>query len=188
MSKNIEVFIAQDQPGHIAMSGGEIKKYALRDGVTPEACKDYFFGISTVFPMMLLGHYYTWLTGNSDETYMNQFVPTQKQRYSGETMALLDLIYSSNQDAGLWQVALSAYLATYPYQILIRFAEFALTEAQIQAAEDFAVQDRREELPRLLQRAAACQDRAAQAEFVLWLGTQYAFDLLGRFHRATQES
>lgn len=186
MSKNLEAFIAQDQPGHIAMSGGEIKKYALRDGVTPEACKDYFFGISTVFPMMLLGHYYTWLTGNSDEDYMNRFVPAQKERYTRQTTALLDLLYSNPEDYPLWQAALSAYLATYPYQILTRFAEFALTQAQLQAALDFVVRDRAEELPGLLRQVAACQDRAACAQLVLWLGTHYAFDLLARFHRATQ--
>lgn len=185
MRKDIEEFIDQDQPGHIAMSGAEIIKYARREGVELADCRDYFFGISTVFPMMLLGHYYTWLTGNGDQKYMEEFVPAQKERYTAETMALLELIYGAPEDYALWQAALSAYLASYPYQILEEFARFALPEAGVQAAKAFAVQDRAEALPKLLRRVAACGDQNACAELVLWLGTVYPFELLRRFHLAT---
>ena len=115
---------------------------------------------------------------------MDEFVPAQKERYAAGTMALLELIYSAPEDYGVWLAAVSSYMTSYPYQILIEFAKFALTEDQVRAAKAFALRDRAKDLPEYLKRAAACKDRKACADFVLWLGTVYAFDLVRKFHLA----
>lgn len=185
--KQIDEFIALDQPGHIAMSGAEITKYALREGVDLEECKAYFLGMSTVFPMMLLGHYYTWLTGRDAEDYMKRFVTKQKERYIAQTTALLDLIYSAPEDFDIWLAGLSSYMISYPYQILLEFAKFALSQDQTRLAEEFVIRDRAEHLPDCLKCAVACRDRKSCTEFLLWLGTIYPFELIRRFHVAVHE-
>ena len=129
-----------DQPGHIAMSGGEITANAMRTGLTLQACKDYFYGISTIFPIMMLGHYYSWMTEQDDSTYMERFVPAAKERFSGETMALLNLIYDHPDEIEVWRSALSSYISVYPYQILSYFTQFTFGPDAAEKMEQFAIQ------------------------------------------------
>ena len=115
---------------------------------------------------------------------MERFVPAAKERFSEETMALLNLIYDHPDEIEVWRSALSSYISVYPYQILSYFTQFAFGPDAAEKMEQFAIQDRKEVLPGILKQIAECRNRTDCADLVLWLGIHYAFEIVDRYHRA----
>jgi hypothetical protein len=183
---NIESFIREDKQGHIEMSMQEIKDHACRSNdYTVQERQDYFYGISTVFPMMLLGHYSSWLTGKNDDAYMETFVPDMEQKYAKEQRARLQLIYEYSEDPIIWSSAVCSYLTAYPYAILEEFAKWTFSEEQVKKAQEFINKDRAVEIPKLIEQTArSASDSNKREALIVWLGTQYPFDLIERMHRA----
>jgi hypothetical protein len=82
--KNIHEFVSEDQKGHIERSGEEIRSNACRSSELSLAQRrDFFYGLSVVFPMMLLSHYYTWSDENDETEYMEILFRSGKKSWSG---------------------------------------------------------------------------------------------------------
>jgi len=69
--KKIAEFIFNDQPGHIILTGGGIKKYFdPKAKMTTQEKKEYFKGLISMYPYMFLGNYNNWLfDGKSPKNY-----------------------------------------------------------------------------------------------------------------------
>lgn len=186
--KEILEFIQRDQPGHLERSGEPLRFHA-DEGSACDAGqrKEYFFGMMAMFPMMFLGHYYSWLTDGTPEVYMDSFVPAQQERFAGGVRKLLDVIYGGSERSARWIAAVSAYLAYYPAELLRAFAGWGFPEQGDALVEAFLQREREQELPGLLRRVADCGTRERRAELVYWLGTEYPFELIGRFHHSVME-
>lgn len=184
--KNVDAFLEEDHQGHLGRSGEELCRYACRSNeLTFEERKDYFYGITTVFPMMLLSHYYQWLSDSDVDTYMKEFVPAIEGKYAPQMRAMLEDIYSVPDNEAFWAAVVSSYLATYPYELLRKFSAWVLTEEQQAKTEEFICADRVSMLTALAKRLADCQgDVAACVKTVVYLGGDYPFELLRRFHKA----
>lgn len=182
----IEEFLKADHEGHLEHSAAELLRHAdLSNGLTTEARQAYFSGITTVFPLMLLSHYYEWLTGKDPSDYMERFVPDTRSRLQPQTDAMLETLYHTPDNAQLWTGLASSYLSTVPYFVLRAFAAYALPADQVERAERFIRSELAETIPALVRRLADCgTDPQKRAAAVVYLGGDYPFELLGRFHRA----
>ena len=188
-TKLIEAFIQADKPGHLERSGDALRQHAREaGGRSGQERRDYFFGMMEMFPMMFLGHYYGWLTGQEPHTYMEEFVPAQQKKYEGMIRALLETLCGDGPEMETaWPVLLGAYLAAIPSELLRSLVRWGFGEAELEKTEAFLARENAEELPRLLRRAAQCRSAAQREELVFWLGTEYPFELVERFHRAVME-
>lgn len=186
--KDVEKFLNEDHQGHLEHSAEELRTHAdHRNELTLEVRQNYFYGISTIFPMMLLSHYYEWLTGKDTKEYMECFVPTNEARYAAENKALLTAVYENMDDCIVWASAVSSYMSHYPYAILQAFAEWALTPEQAKKAADFIQADRAASIPQIIIRLATSKTMDERVNTMLWLGADFPFELLGRFHHAVLE-
>lgn len=182
----IEEFLNADHKGHLEHSAAELLRHAdLSNGLTAETRSVYFSGITTVFPLMLLSHYYEWLTGKDTDDYMDHFVPTTRSRLQPQTNAILNALYQAPDHAQLWNGLVLSYLSTVPYTILRTFTAYALKPEQAERVEPFICKELAEIVPTLAQRLADCgTDLQKRAAAVVYLGGDYPFELLGRFHHA----
>lgn len=186
--KDIKKFLEEDHKGHLERSGEELRRHAdHRNELAPETRQNYFYGITTVFPMMLLSHYYEWLTGNDVAEYMEAFVPASEVKYAPENKALLSALYENMDNNTVWSSIISSYMAHYPYMLLQSFANWALTPEQAARTAEFIREDRAATLPSVALRLSSCTTMDERVATVLWLGADFPFELLGRFHRAVME-
>ena len=186
---DIRQFLDEDHRGHLEHSAAELRKHSDRaNDLDTESRKQYFYGITTVFPLMLLSHYYEWLTGKDVAEYMERFVPVNERKYAPQTKAMLECIYETPDSDVLWASAVSGYLATYPYAILQEFANWALTEEQAARMETFVQRERETMLPQLAQRMGSFgNDPEGRVNAAVYLGGDFPFELLERFHRLVVE-
>lgn len=187
--KKIEAFIRADKPGHLERSGEALRQYAQEtDGCSEQERRDYFFGIMEMFPLMFLGHYYSWLTDREPTAYMETFVPAQQEKYEGMIRSLLETLCGDGPELeSAWPVLLGAYLASVPAELLRSLVRWGFGKVELERTEAFLTQECAKELPQLLFRAAQCRSAAQREELVFWLGTEYPFELVARFHRAVME-
>lgn len=186
--KNIHEFVQMDKPGHLERSGEALRFHADEgNACDAEARKEYFFGTMAMFPMMFLGHYYSWLTDQAPDTFMDSFVPAQQERFAGWIRQLLDLLYSESDRRASWAAVVSAYLTAYPAELLRAFAGWGGSEQESVRVEGFLALERECELPALLKRVADCGSGDQRAELAYWLGTEYPFALIERFHHSVME-
>ena len=181
---DIKEFLDNDKKGHKERSRAEVEKH-LDEGnsLTVAEREDYFMGISTMFPAMMLGHYYEFKTGNAPDGYMNEFVPRVEKKYMGINRPLLDTVYENYGDGSVLAAFLGAYLSYYPVRILSDFADYAFLDDEKKKAEEFMDDYRTKELPGLVKRAAKeCADKESKKDLILYLTTEYPFELLGKFH------
>lgn len=181
--KNISEYIEEDRSGHIERSAAPLREHADRtNSLTLQQRSEYFYGMTTVFPLMFLGHYYDWLDIPERKDYMAQFFPMEETRFGPVNRALLDYIVRSDSDA-VWLSMLSGYLAYYPCALLEDFAHWALPEEMLKPLDSALLAFRRDTLPGMLEKlAVCCGDSAARVEMICWLGTQFPYELLNAFH------
>lgn len=182
--KDIKAFLAEDHQGHVERSGADLLRHADRENdLTVQERKDYFYGITTVFPIMLLSHYYEGVLGGNVDVYMKQFAPIAEERHASQMKGMLEAVYAEWDNDALWAAAASGYLATYPYELLHEFSAWALTKEEQAKAEEFVRAQRAAALPKLAKRLASCQGSPkARVETIVYLGGDYPFELLGQFH------
>ncbi|MBR1780324.1 MAG: hypothetical protein IJ751_02845 [Oscillospiraceae bacterium] len=124
--KEVQAFLRTDHEGHLAHSADELIRHAdWADGLSAEEREQYFYGITTVFPLMLLGHYHEWLTDADLSAYMERFVPDMEAKLAPQTEAVLHAIYAAPESGEVWIAAVSSYLATVPYDVLRAFSAWA---------------------------------------------------------------
>lgn len=180
-------YVQEDLAGHLERSGGPLRLHAdPTSELNTQQRIDYFYGMTTMFPPMFLGHYYQWLELPEPKNYMQDFFPHAERWFGPCNQALLDKLFAASDDSGaIWLASLCSYLAYYPYALLERFGLWAFPEDLASRVRDFVQTDRARTLPGLIQRLSACCGSAAEQEkAVYWLGTQFPYDLLTRFHQA----
>lgn len=187
--KSIDAFIQSDKSGHLKRSGEALRQHARETGgYSGQERRDYFFGIMEMFPMMFLGHYYGWLIGQEPHTYMEEFVPAQQKKYEAMIRSLLETLCGDGPELeSAWPVLLGAYLASVPAELLRSLVRWGFGKVELERTEAFLTRECAKELPQLLFRAAQCRNAAQREELVFWLGTEYPFELVARFHRAVME-
>ncbi|MCR5784447.1 MAG: hypothetical protein K6G40_02230 [Eubacterium sp.] len=183
---DIKEFVENDKAGHKKMSEEEIKKHLAKDsGFSIEEKESYFRGIVTMFPAMMLGHYFEFITGESPERYMKEFVPSVEKLYMETGNAMLHTVYENYGNKNALAAFLGAYFSYYPVQILMDFAGFALSNGENVAAEKFIFNYRKDKLPTLLKEIGnAVKDKENSEDYILYLATEYPFDLVEDFHNA----
>ena len=145
--------------------------------------------MTTAFPLMFLGHYYDWLDLPGKRDYMGEFFPAGEARFKACNQALLEQIFSAPRSDAGWLAAVCCYLAYYPYALLECFSRWALPEDCLPQVDSFIQADRARTLPELAARLTACVgDNGARTEAVCWLGTEFPYALLTRFHQYLFES
>jgi hypothetical protein len=181
--KNIESYIAEDKVGHLERSYQPLLEHADHSNELTAAQRSaYFEGITTAFPLMFLGHYYDWVTEGSGKNYMEEFFPAYLESHMPENKALLNAIYANPADQTVWAGAIAAYLSSYPYELLVDFAQWGFSPEQGKAAAEFVIQDRSQQLPQLVERLAQADTNEKRKETVAWLGTEFPYALLTRLH------
>jgi hypothetical protein len=174
-------FIQEDHKGHLERSGEELTRHADRSlDIGDDVRQKYFYGITTMFPLMLLGHYYQWRTGKEPKEYMEQFVPAEEKKLAPLTTALLDAIYAPPQTNEAWVAAVSAYLAAVPFEVLTDFALWAGI-ADREKLADVIIALKKDVIPQLVTKLASCTDNEARVKTVLYLGGDLPFQLLEKF-------
>lgn len=90
--KKIAEFICNDQPGHMVMTGGAVKKYfdpAIT--MTAQERKEYVKGLLTVYPYMFLGNYHKWLfEGESNAKDTQEFMKADQPGIIAKVAPVLD--------------------------------------------------------------------------------------------------
>lgn len=93
--KKIAEFICSDQPGHIIMTGGSIKKYfdpAVK--MTAQERNEYVKGLMTVYPYMFLSNYYRWLyEGEKAPKDYQEFMKADQPGVVVQAVPILDAWY-----------------------------------------------------------------------------------------------
>ena len=183
-TKLIEAFIQADKPGHLERSGDALRQHAREvGGRSGQERRDYFFGMMEMFPMMFLGHYYGWLTGQEPHTYMEEFGPAQQKKYEGMIRTLLETLCGDGPEMeNAWPVLLGAYLAAVPPELLRGLIRWGFGEAELEKTEAINAREKAAEKPPPLRRSAAQRE-----ELVVGLGTESPFELGVRFQRAVLE-
>ena len=181
-----EDFLKGDHEGHLGHSAVELRRHADQASkLTVQQRREYFSGITTVFPLMLLSHHYEWLSGKDSADYIDCFVPVVRATLQPQTDAMLDTLYRAPEQDHLWSALLSIYLSTVPYAILRAFASYALTAEHTPRMEKFVCRELTEVIPALAERLVACEtDPKKRIDTVVYLGCDYPFELLQRFHSA----
>ena len=187
--RDILAYVQEDLSGHIARSGAPLRSHAdPNNSRTPAEREEYFSGMTTLFPLMFLGHYYEWLELPNRKDYQNEFLPWAESFFAPTNRALLHEIFQKPVSDSVWLSMLSGYLAYYPYALLEAFGRWALPDERMGRLSVFLQTDRAEALPALLKRlSAASVSPTARTEAVYWLGTEYPYELLPRFHRSLFE-
>lgn len=183
--KEIKAYIQADQAGQLERSAVPLKMHAVcGTGVSPQERLDYFYGMTTMFPLMFLGHYYQWLSDGRGKDFQAEFFPGTEQAYGPYNRKLMERIYAAPDSYEVWLSSVSGYLSCYPYALLEDFAQWAFPEDLAQKAKAFLAREREEQLILLLDRLTQCREEEARVQTVLWLGTQYPYELLLRFHNS----
>jgi hypothetical protein len=182
--KSFEAFIREDHEGHVERSGVELANHADRTIDLEDSIRQqYFYGITTVFPLMLLSHYQEWRTGVEPTAYMEQFVPQEEEKLSPITNGILGTIYQAPTSNEAWIAGVSSYLSAVPFEILQDYAAWAKL-CPPEQVEAFIQQEQAEILPQLLASLSHCTTNDARVKTVLFLGGDYPFEFLTRAHRA----
>jgi hypothetical protein len=180
--KDVHAFLAEDRAGHLAMSQGELEQNAdWNNELTAEQRQKYFYGIVTVFPVMLLSHYYEWLTGKDTTAYMEEFAPANEKKFAPQTTAMLETIYAAPESKETWIAAVSSYLATVPYGILREFTAWTKLGTS-EKLDAFVRQEYATVLPQLVDRVAACTTIEERIKAVVYFGGHFPFEVVERYH------
>lgn len=180
---DIHTYLQMDCREHKARSAAELLEHAdPSSSKTMEERKDYFYGITAVFPMMLLGHYYDWLSGQQGKPYMEEFVPVNEKKCGAPIQTLMQELFFEPVGDSQRLAALGGGMAASLYRTLGEFSAWAFSDEQAIQTHEFIAQDMVSTLPDLCSRmAGASQEELLQT--VLWLGTEFPFELLERFHK-----
>lgn len=182
MEKDIHAYVQADMREHKARSAAELLEHAdPGSSKTAEERKEYFYGITAVFPMMFLGHYYDWLTDRQGRPYMEEFVPENEKKCGGTVRALMEELYREPGGDMQRLASLCGGLAASVYRTLGEFSAWAFSGGQLDQAREFIARDMVRVMPALCARMAGAGQEAL-LETVLWMGTEFPFELLERFH------
>lgn len=183
--KEINTYLQVDKAGHLERSGTPLKLHMDRSsGISPQERLNYFYGMTTMFPLIFLGNYYQWLTDGKGKDYHSEFLPAMEQAYGPYNRSLLERIYEAPDSFDAWLSSLSSYLSCYPHLLLAEFTRWAFPAEQAQKVNAFLAAERKEQLIPLLDRLTLCRDDDVRIQTVFWLGTEYPYQLLSRFHNS----
>ena len=182
MEKDIRTYVQADMREHKARSAAQLLEHAdPASSKTAAERKEYFYGITGIFPMMFLGHYYSWLTDQQGRPYMEEFVPANEKKCARAVRALMGELYREPGGDTQRLAALCGGLVASVYRTLGEFSIWAFSGEQSAQAKDFIARDMVNTVPALCARmAGASQENLLQA--LLWVGTEFPFELLERFH------
>lgn len=182
MENDLHSFIESDCREHKERSGAELMEHADPASFkTEQERKEYFYGITAVFPMMLLGHYYDWLTDRQGKPYMDDFVPANEKKCGAPVRALMEELYREQVGDVPRLATLCGGLAAAVYRTLGEFSVWAFSDEQIARAQNFIAEDMANTLPKLCARLAGA-DQKELLETTMWMGTEFPFEVLERFH------
>lgn len=192
--KKIAEFICRDQPGHIILTGGAIRKY-FDSTVTliAEERKDYVLGLFTVYPYMFLGNYHKWLfAGETCPKNYQEFMRTDQPGIISQVVPILDTWYDEKSPLP-YNEKVKAKISLFtdvPFLILGAYHNWLYNGGP--EAKDFQdfVQDTKPALTSVLGKIVlkAYYDLenplspSEKTEIMLFFGTEYAHILLRKYY------
>lgn len=192
--KKIAEFICSDQPGHIILTGGAIKKYfdpAVK--MTAQERKDYVKGLLSVYPYMFLGNYYKWLfEGETSPKNYQEFMSADQPVVAAQVMPVLDTWYDEKSKVRYEDKvkAKTGLFMDIPFTILGNFHKWLYTGTK--DAKDFQdfVQQTKPALTSVLGGIVlkAYYDKknplsaAGKTQIMLFFGTEYAHILIRKYY------
>lgn len=187
MNKNIDLFLEQDHREHLERSLQAVLEHAdLTNQKTADERKEYFRGLMGMFPLMMLGHYYGWLTDSEPKDYFETFVPKWQSITEEYINQLTDRLFDEETEPMQRAALISAYVQTYPYDLLRVFVLWANPEAAGKS-ELFLAKERTDNINSLTQQIAEALAADNHRVLAASLAGDYPFELLGRFHKAVME-
>ena len=192
--KKIAEFICSDQPGHIILTGGAIKKYfdpAVK--MTAQERKDYVKGLLSVYPYMFLGNYYKWLfEGETAPKDYQVFMTADQPAIASKVVPVLDAWFDEKSKVKYEDKAkdMIGLFTDIPFLVLGNFHKWLYTGTK--GAKDYQefLQQTKPALTSVLGGIVlkAYYDKskslsaAEKTQIMLFFGTEYAQILIRKYY------
>lgn len=187
MNRNFDIFLEEDHKEHLERSLQAILEHAdLTNEKTEDERKEFFRGLMGMFPVMMLGHYYEWLTEREPKDYFDSFIPKWQSVTETYIERLTNRLFDEKTEPMLRAVLLASYMQTYPYELLRAFVLWAKPDAAGKA-EEFLAKERTEGITSLSRQITEEITAGTHLSLAASLAGDYPFELLGRFHHAVME-